>query len=327
MNKNEICLYPVIFHHGIGRYCQKLVEELGIEHISSKYKYLSPFQLLESINKKYKLIHCPHILVNYDMRKKAEAIVATIHDVSPLVLNNFSNIKLSYYKFRVRKTIENSDFLIFDTYAARDDFFNFFDISIPSRIIHLSSFIKPVNFNNNNQRKNFIHVGRRSEHKNLIRVIRAFSNVAKNIEDNLILIGNKTPVDDLVISEINKLGMSDRIYIIENASDNELNNYYLSAKCLLFPSLYEGYGLPVVEAINSSCPVILSDIKVFREITNNNAHFVNPYSIDELTEIILKVSTNISYANMHCFAAFSHVTNRTWTRVAEETKEVYELFK
>lgn len=327
MNKNEICLYPAIFHHGIGRYCQKLIEELELDYIYSKYNYLSPFQLFERINKKYNILHCPHILVNNDMRKNSNAIISTIHDVSPLVLKNFSKIKLIYYKFRIQKTIENSDFLIFDTSAARDDFLNYFEIKIPSRVIHLSSFVKPIKLDYSIERKNFIHVGRRSENKNIIRIIRAFSNVANKIEDNFVLIGNKSPVDDIVLREINKLKMNDRITIIENTSDSELNKYYHKAKCLLFPSLYEGYGLPVIEAINSNCPVIISDIKVFREITNNNAHFVDPYSIDEMSENILKVSTNSNYANMHCLAAFEHVNSRNWTNVAKETQEVYELFE
>ena len=108
MENEDICLYPTIFHDGIGRYCNQLVTNLSIDYKISKYSYMSPFQLFEKINKQYKVIHCPHILVNKDMRINTKSIVTTIHDIGPIVLNNFYVSDLnSFQKGRIVYDFKN----------------------------------------------------------------------------------------------------------------------------------------------------------------------------------------------------------------------------
>ena len=90
--------------------------------------------------------------------------------------------------------------------------------------------------------------------------------------------------------------------------------------------MYEGYGLPVIEAISNKCPVLISNISVFKEITNNNAHFVNPNSAMQMSKLLYKISTDKNFANLHVLNAFNFVKKRTWKNVSEETNEVYKYF-
>ena len=72
----------------------------------------------------------------------------------------------------------------------------------------------------------------------------------------------------------------------ENINDSELQSLYLSAKMLVMPSFYEGFGLPILEALSFDCPVICSDIPVFRELFENNVTYFNLNSKEDLKEKI-----------------------------------------
>ena len=327
MENEDICLYPTIFHDGIGRYCNQLVTNLSIDYKISKYSYMSPFQLFEKINKQYKVIHCPHILVNKDMRINTKSIVTTIHDIGPIVLNNLNKYQLKYYKYRLQKSLQLSDHLIFDSQAAKDDFFNFYNINKPYNVINLSSFTKSLNINANNiNRKDIIHVGRRNNHKNILNAIEAFALIVKKVQDNFILIGKITKNDKKIIELVDKYKLNERIIFKENISDEQLIEYYQKSKCLFFPSLYEGYGLPVIEAMSHECPLLLSNINVFKEITNNFAYFADPNSVEEMAEILLNISLNENYATRFISKAKNFIDNRNWKDVADETYNIYKIY-
>ena len=91
---------------------------------------------------------------------------------------------------------------------------------------------------------------------------------------------------------INKHNLNNMIEIIESPSDKKLYKLYQHCEALIFPSIYEGFGLPVIEALSLNKPVLLSNIEVFKEIAGRNALYFNPYRSNSIKNQILKFYLN-----------------------------------
>ena len=79
------------------------------------------------------------------------------------------------------------------------------------------------------------------------------------------------------------------IEYIGDVSNNQLINLYSNAKILIFPSFYEGFGLPPLEAMSCKCPVIISDIPVLKELYKDSALYINPNDIQDIKNMIIKL--------------------------------------
>ena len=102
------------------------------------------------------------------------------------------------------------------------------------------------------------------------------------------LVGFKTNYINKILNIIKYLGLSKYINIHHNITNNELMRLYQKCDVFVYPSKYEGFGIPLIEAINFNCNIILSDIKVFREITNNDGQFFDPNSPEDLSHKIIE---------------------------------------
>lgn len=131
--------------------------------------------------------------------------------------------------------------------------------------------------------KFILAVGTLEPRKNFVTLIRAFAEVAKKFPDyTLVIVGGKGWYFEKIFSTVRDLGMEDRILFTGYVEDRELPGYYNTATCFVFPSLYEGFGIPLVEAMKSGCPVITSNISSMPEVVDHAAILVNPTSPQEL---------------------------------------------
>ena len=116
--------------------------------------------------------------------------------------------------------------------------------------------------------------------KNFVRLIEAF----KDIKDlSLYIVGSHNRI---FTQNDSMTATTDTIRFLGRVSDEELVRLYNQATCFLFPSLYEGFGLPVIEAMKCGCPVLVSDIPVLREICGEAAIYFNPYHIEDIRNTI-----------------------------------------
>lgn len=123
-------------------------------------------------------------------------------------------------------------------------------------------------------------VSSRDPRKNFARLIEAF----KNVEGcKLYIVGgvNNVFTQNSQLSQDN-----DHVRFLGRISDEELVKLYGQASCFIFPSLYEGFGLPPIEAMSCGCPVLASDIPVLREVCGDAALYFNPYDIESITHAI-----------------------------------------
>lgn len=135
----------------------------------------------------------------------------------------------------------------------------------------------------------WLYVGNFYPHKNVSLLLRALKEL-KEKSQTLVLIGPKDLFAQQVQQEISQLGIIEQVVMLNNVTNAQLVWLYQRALGLVLPSLFEGFGLPVLEAAYFGCPLFLSDIPIFKEIAPKQACFFNPHSVLSLKQQLLKVN-------------------------------------
>jgi glycosyltransferase involved in cell wall biosynthesis len=132
-------------------------------------------------------------------------------------------------------------------------------------------------------------VGHFEKRKNYARLIEALAELHKRGHRlKLVMVGNESGEMHVIQALIVRAGLSDYVAILNGVSDSELRGLYRMAGLFVFPSFYEGFGIPVLEAMASGCPMVLSDIPVFREITQNQGVY---FAYDKVHELVSAIET------------------------------------
>lgn len=148
--------------------------------------------------------------------------------------------------------------------------------------------------------------------KNLEMVIKAFEMVKGGKDLKLVVIGQKL--------DLTKRGIRFTGYVTKK----ELIALYTGAEALVFPSFYEGFGLPILEAFSCGCPVVTSDISSMPEVAGNAAILVNPFDYNSIAEGILKALKRKKNLRK---LGFERVKLFTWEKTAKEVLRVYNIFR
>ena len=159
----------------------------------------------------------------------------------------------------------------------------------------------------------FIYVGNFYPHKNVENLVKAFAKVKTNTK--LILIGPDDYFSLHLLQLIKKLKQKKRIFFYHNPTKEELVYFYKNARALIHPSLSEGFGLPIIEAVYFQLPIIASDIAVFKELLNNRYISFNPTSPNDMALRIndfIKSKTKTNWVNLLAKFSFEKMTKQTF---------------
>jgi len=165
-----------------------------------------------------------------------------------------------------------------------------------------------------------LFVGSRRQYKNFDIVLRSM----RKIDNQVFLVcagGGKITPDE--ISKIKQLNLVDRVIQV-NVNDRQLAYCYKNAICFIYPSLYEGFGIPILEAFSCDCPVLLSDIDVFKEVAGKAAIYFNPKSEDALSASINLIFNNENSRNVLIKLEKNRLKLYSWSNMARETLSVYK---
>lgn len=167
----------------------------------------------------------------------------------------------------------------------------------------------------------FLVVGSNSPHKNL-KIILEANELMDQSRYEIILIGGDFPS----VFQATHLELAPNIKRVGHLLDEELKALYLNASGLVFPSLYEGFGLPLVEAMTCSCPIICSDIPSSREVCNDAALFFDPKKPNDLA---MKIGIILDHPALAMELKERGVIRSrffSWTKTAQETKQILERY-
>jgi glycosyltransferase involved in cell wall biosynthesis len=171
-------------------------------------------------------------------------------------------------------------------------------------------------------KKYLLFVGNRGLYKNFNMFVRSIAPLLKKYEDiNVVCIGGGSFTKEECL-ELDKYGVSNK-FIQKLVFEEELISYYHNAIAFIYPSLYEGFGIPLLEAFSSGCPVIASDIPVFREVAGNAVLYFNPEIKQDLTEQIEKILNSTILQGEYTKLGYEQIKKYSWNTTAKMTEEVY----
>lgn len=288
------------------------------------------------------LVHFPHFNVPILYKKP---FVITIHD---LILLHFPTIKSTtlnpvWYKIkflaykvvislairRAKKIITVSNFTKNDilknyniskekivvTYEAADEIINNDAIANDEGILKKYDIIKPY----------ILYVGNAYPHKNLEALVLSYREI-KDENQHLVLVGK----EDYFYKKIKKLVEKEAIknIIFTNfVPENELDVIYKESLFYIFPSLYEGFGLPPIEAMKRNIPVASSNHPCMREILGNNAYFFDAEKKENITQAIIEFSKNEELRKELSQKGSAWAKKYSWKKMAQETLDEYKKIK
>ncbi len=173
-----------------------------------------------------------------------------------------------------------------------------------------------------NLKKYILFVGNREKTKNLFRLARAIEIVRnKGFEVDLLIIGRKYKAYEKTDKKLLSYGKWVKIFY--NVENEDLVKYYNGCEIYVQPSLNEGFGLPVVEAMKCGCVCVVSDIAVFREILKDAGVYFNPYNVEDIAEKIIYVLKDDSLKETLRAKSIDYVKNFNWEF---STRKILELF-
>jgi glycosyltransferase involved in cell wall biosynthesis len=170
-----------------------------------------------------------------------------------------------------------------------------------------------------------LSVSAKRPHKNLVRLVQAMLEVRRRAPDAILVVtGNPTEHEADLRREASAAGVSEAVHLLDYVSDEDLEGLYQVAECFVFPSLREGFGLPLLEAMQRGVPVACSSTSSLPEVTGPAARYFDPERVDEIAESVAELLENRELASQLAAAGHERQQLFTWRRAAEGTLESYQ---
>ncbi len=168
-------------------------------------------------------------------------------------------------------------------------------------------------------------VGNVQPRKNLPRLITAFHTIAAEVPDvQLVLVGRSAWRGSEVEATVERLGLAGRVRFTGYVPDADLPALYSGAACFCYPSLYEGFGLPPLEAMACGTPTITSNVSSLPEVVGDAALLVDPTSVPDLTAALRRLLTDPAAQATYRARGLVQADRFSWDRTARETRAVYD---
>lgn len=232
---------------------------------------------------------------------RAKSLVATIHDVFQLAHPEYySKPKLAILKLFIGRAIRKSSMILTVSDFSLNEIIRFYGNDVRNKIHRIYNGFTPISvckIENTQNNRYILYVGNIKPHKNLKNALLGYELYYKNNTDDLkfVIVGKRdgfVTADkdvDLIVKRINNGG--NNVIFEGNIEDEKLFQLYKNATLFIQPSYYEGFGIPLIEAMCFGIPIICSDIPVFREICGNQVTYFNP---DDKQSIAQSISFSIN---------------------------------
>ena len=318
---------------GVDKYSQEIARRLDVKTVESR-RYLSlieAYQLSRLLGSQDDIIH----LLNQNFARYALLVknpyIVTVHDLIRFSLG-FAKETITekiLLKLDIRG-IKRASHIIAVSQTTRKDMIT--HLKIPDDRISViyngldHSLFKPYKVRLFN-RPYILYVGSERPRKNLGRLFEAFAVIRKEFPELLLVkvgvAGRTREYRQEIMRKLDSLRIDQAVIFVEYVSELDLAYYYSSAALLAYPSLYEGFGFPPLEAMACGCPVVTSDTSSLPEVVGEAGIMFNPYDTDSLVEAMRKVLTDSELRDDMVRKGLEQAKKFSWEKAARETQEVY----
>ena len=320
---------------GVQNYTKYILEsisdklQLSVAKPKVKNKYLShlwshfvlPF-------KKGDVLFCPANMAPIFI-PKSKKLVLTIHDLAFLTHpKSFSKIFQIYYSLLIPYNIKRAGQIITISEASKKEIIDIFpQVKDKINIVVLGIDKKYGIVKDLKKKKQILYVGSINERKNLIGAIESFERLPKELDYSLVIVGNFFDIFSLskkMKEVLFRAKKNNKIIFKQGLDDNALIVEYNVSRILIFPSFYEGFGLPPLEAMACGTPVITSNLSSMPEVCGDAALYVDPYNIEDITS---KMEILINDKNLQkelVSKGLDKVRNFTWRKSALEHIKIFK---
>jgi glycosyltransferase involved in cell wall biosynthesis len=265
-------------------------------------------------------------------RQQGGVRLAIVYDVIPLLFPEWVSPRTRKAHLRSLKQVSHrADRIISISEVTKRDLVEHLGIS-PERIsiaypgvgeeyLHAAPVAPPVV----QERPYIVVVGATNARKNLLRMLEAFALVAKAQSDLDLVVVGAADVDEPAIREaVERLGVADHVHRLGYVSDQELAGVVAAARLLVFPSLYEGFGMPVVEAMAAGVPVAASANSSLDEACGEAAARFDPLDVEAIASTINGVLSDAQRAEALIAGGRTHAAGFTWPAAGEQIAKAIE---
>lgn len=292
------------------------------------------------LSEKVDIVHA--LSLGYPIATKKPYVV-TIHDLGPLTHPQYFTDKPPWIMEKsLKQAVKKADAFICVSQSTANSLESYvlqkFNQNISNRIhvtlegVSHSFFNKPTIIDiphwkgfNPSSEPFVLAVGKISPRKNINVIIEAIARIKNSITHSLVVVGGNGWEYKSVKEFVKKEGLEDRVHFLGYVTDEELHFLYKQASVFVYPSLFEGFGLTILEAMASGCPVITSNISCLPEIAGDAAQLINPNSVQEVSEAIEAICTNNHFSTDLIKKGESRARGFTWEKCAREVSKVYQL--
>lgn len=172
-------------------------------------------------------------------------------------------------------------------------------------------------------KKYLLFVGGRGSYKNFERFIKSVSRLLNQDKELYVLCTGGGKFSNNEIQLLNELEISRQV-LQYNLDDDGLAYFYKNALAFIFPSLYEGFGMPVLESFACGCPLLCSDVSSLPEVAGEAACYFDPYSEESIRDAVLRVLDDMNLRKDLIAKGQERLKQFSWKQTAEQTKKIYE---
>lgn len=286
--------------------------------------------------RKLDLYHSTHYVLPAWVESK---VVVTIHDIIHLLYPEFlpSNLAFLYAQRMIRRSLSRGDRIIAVSQNTRSDLMHHFDVDGRKiQVVHngvedvfrqplppedLARWLRDLGIS----QPYILFVGNPKPHKNLDNLVKAYARARRlaQFDAPLICVGHRDGSEFKIRHRAEYLGVGDRVRLLGHVAQEALPAIYQGAALFLYPTLYEGFGLPVIEAMASGVAVITSNTSALKEIAEGYAHLVDPLDIDGMAKAIARCMGDSEHRASLAKLGLRRAEDFRWDRAAKKTLEIY----
>ena len=265
--------------------------------------------------------------------------VATVHDVAwKLYPQAFPRSMRNYLEWSTRFAIRSARKVITVSEATKKDLNKFYGVS-PDKVevthLGLDGSFRPMKYEEVQPvldkydlvyQKYVLYVGTIQPRKNIIRLVEAFQKIKKenHVEEKLVIAGGRGWLWEPIVKKIKMVGLDGSTRYLDYVAKEDLPALIAGAKLLTLPALYEGFGLPPLEAMASGVPVVVSNVSSMPEVVGDAGILIDPNSTESIAEGLLEVLMDPNLRNQMIAKGLIRAKQFSWENTARKTLEIFE---